>query len=742
MKFLAAALAVFLILPGTAMAIGRPLVVPPVPYEKEQIAIVLLKEPKTESQIKALLSSYPGLQLRHIFSEALYGFSVKGDAETIGKLSFKEDIMKISPAYSYQADMEENIKMIGGEAVRGYFDKLDRRLTGKGITVGVIDTGLDYTHPDLRNNYSGGHDLVDGDADPMETKVQQGLPTIHGTHVAGIIAANGKIKGVAPEAKIIAYRALGPGGSGTTEQILSAIEQAIKDKVDVLNLSLGNEINGPDLPISLALNKAVDKGIVAVAASGNSGPNVWSVGSPGTASKAISVGASTPIMNIPFLLIEGTSEKIRLEPMAGSGQWDTSRSMELTVAGMGKKVELSDAKNKFVLIKRGSTTFTKKAKNAQNAGAKGVVIYNNTNGSFIGNLEEALHIPVVSVSKKTGEFLKKQIELGNNSIRISMEEEQDRLAAFSSRGPVTGTWEIKPDVVAPGVAINSTIPGGYMALQGTSMAAPHVAGACALIRQAHPDWSPLEVKAALMNTAKPISKGIQKPYRTYEQGAGRVQILEAVQAASLVLPASLHFGKFGTSGLSDQSEAVLTIENKSLKTRTYSFRMPEAEEGLDWQLPLSFTLNPGESRRVKVGLRVDEILSRKKIYDGRLELEDGTNVIGIPYLYVVEEPGYPRVMGFDLTQGDKPGTFRYEVYLPGGADEFGIALFNPEDYRFVGFLDISRNLKRGMIQKEIAAEMIPEEGRYLAKVFAKKANQEDYIETELIFPEKEEIGRN
>jgi minor extracellular serine protease Vpr len=221
-----------------------------------------------------------------------------------------------------------------------------------------------------------------------------------------------------------------------------------------------------------------------------------------------------------------------------------------------------------------------------------------------------------------------------------------------------------------------------------------------------------------------------------------VQILEAVQAASLVLPASLHFGKFGTSGLSGQSEAVLTIENKSLKTRTYSFRMPEAEEGLEWQLPLSFTLNPGESRRVKVGLRVDEILSRKKIYDGRLELEDGTNVIGIPYLYVVEEPGYPRVMGFDLTQGDKPGTFRYEVYLPGGADEFGIALFNPEDYRFVGFLDISRNLKRGMIQKEISAEMIPEEGRYLAKVFAKKANQEDSIETELIFPKNEEIGRN
>ncbi|MDV2887781.1 S8 family serine peptidase, partial [Alkalihalophilus pseudofirmus] len=93
--------------------------------------------------------------------------------------------------------------------------------------------------------------------DPMET-LTAGKATIHGTHVAGVIAANGKIKGVAPEAKIVAYRALGPGGGGTTEQVLAAIDQAIKDKVDIINLSLGNSINGPDLPISLALDRAVN----------------------------------------------------------------------------------------------------------------------------------------------------------------------------------------------------------------------------------------------------------------------------------------------------------------------------------------------------------------------------------------------------------------------------------------------------------------------------------------------------
>ncbi|MFP3360179.1 S8 family serine peptidase, partial [Planococcus sp. SIMBA_143] len=92
------------------------------------------------------------------------------------------------------------------------------------------------------------YDLVDLDEDPMETQANQGIPTMHGTHVAGIIAADGELKGVAPDAEIYAYRALGPGGSGTSVQVIAAMEQAVKDGVDVMNLSLGNNVNGPDYP--------------------------------------------------------------------------------------------------------------------------------------------------------------------------------------------------------------------------------------------------------------------------------------------------------------------------------------------------------------------------------------------------------------------------------------------------------------------------------------------------------------
>jgi minor extracellular serine protease Vpr len=279
------------------------------------------------------------------------------------------------------------------------------------------------------------------------------------------------------------------------------------------------------------------------------------------------------------------------------------------------------------------------------------------------------------------------------------------------------------------VEVNSTIPGGYLSLQGTSMAAPHVAGACALIKQAHPEWTPEQIKAALMNTAKPLDKN-GKPYRTYEQGAGRIQVTEAIKATSLVTPSSLRFGKYESEG--DVHKAFLHVENLSDQSVRYTFDIPKHEDGLEWRFPLAFTLKPGETRDAKLELKVDPAELKGKIHDGYLTINEGSNTIQVPYIYVLEEPNYPRIMGFDFKDGDQPGTYRYEVYLPGGAEEFGIALFNPDDFRFVGFLDSHQNVKKGLINKVITSENLPPEGTYLAKVFAKKAGKEDFIETMLV----------
>lgn len=706
---------------------------PSIPEESldtKRVAIVTIPEEADETDIQNIIKDYRDLQLRYIFTDALHGFSVKGSIRSLAKLAESNKVELVSPVKTYKT-AAENIQIIGGDTVRGLFDQKNFRLTGKGIKVGVIDTGIDYNHTDLRRSYKGGHDLVDGDDDPMESEGINGPVTLHGTHVAGIIAANGRMNGVAPDADVIAYRALGPGGSGTTEQVLAAIEEAIKDKVDVLNLSLGNSINGPDLPISMALNKAAEKGIVPVTSSGNSGPNVWTVGSPGTATKAISVGASTPPMNIPYLSIDGLQEKIRLEPMQGSHNWKLDRSYPIVFGGLGAPEELKDVKGKIVLIERGEITFTEKANNAFEAGAVAVIIYNNMGGEFIGNLEGEVKLPVATISKKMGKELRNQIAEKPQYARTDIIKEKDLLADFSSRGPVTSTWEIKPDVVAPGVAINSTVPGGYLALQGTSMAAPHVAGAAALLKQAHPDWTPEKIKAALMNTAKPIVDVKGESYRTFEQGAGRIQIEEAIKTNTLALPASLQFGKFKLAENPHAHTQYVTIENVGKKRQQYSFALPKNERGIEWQMPMIFSLEPGEKKKVAIKMTVDPKSFKRKIHDGYLTLQAGSQSIRIPYLYVLEEPNYPRVMGFDFAVGDEKGTYQYEVYLPGGAEEFGIALFNPDTYQFIDFLLTKRNVGKGLLKEEIKQDDLPESGLYLAKVFAKKSGQEDMIETSL-----------
>lgn len=726
----------FILIPMSAsLASVRIPSIPKMNPDKQTTAIVALKRPADQAAIQNLVKKYSPLKIGHVYQYALSGFSVTGKPGDIAKLKRENQVSYVSEVSYYHADIEKSVPFIGADRIRNLFDEKHQRITGKGIKVGVIDTGIDYNHPDLRNSYHFGRDLVDGDDDPMETKDRGSLSTVHGTHVAGIIAANGKMKGVAPEAEIYAYRALGPGGIGSTEQVLAAIDAAIKDQVDVLNLSLGNNINGPDLPISQALNKAVEHGIIAVTSNGNSGPDVWTVGSPGTAEKAISVGASTPPLEFPYLVmgLGGQQQEIRLQPLQGSKKWDLAFSSPVVFGGLGYSKELGNAKGKVALLKRGKLTFLDKVKNAERAGAKAVIIYNNTKGDFIGTIEGKTGIPTVTIRENEGEALKKQIlEKKNYSVRFIYKKESDKLADFSSRGPVTVSWGIKPDILAPGVAIESTVPSGYLSLQGTSMAAPHVAGACALILQAHPDWSPEQVKSALMTTSKPLVKKGRKLYRTFEQGAGRLQIEQAVKADSLLVPSSLSFGMYDRRGGTGKHRELVTVENDSKTIKHYSFNIPKSEYGIAWDLPAAFSVRPGEKKQISICLQVNPKEMLKGIYDGYLTMKEGTRDISLPFLYVKEEPDYPRVMGFDFGEGDKRGVYRYEMYLPRGAEEYGIALYEMETLRFAGFLDWGRNKEGGMIKKEIPRNKLPTKGIYKAVIYAKKSGKEDRIDTSII----------
>ncbi|MEA3321265.1 MAG: S8 family serine peptidase [Bacillota bacterium] len=715
---------------------------PPLPISKdnelEEQTVILIVEENSQDSVKNIIQQkYPKLKIKRTYTAVFKGFAIHGPLKDLEKLQKEQGILEVSPVTNYTPNLDESVPFIGGgEKMHRLFDKDGNRLTGKGVKVGIIDTGIDYTHPDLRDNYAGGYDFVDEDKDPMETKRSQGMPTLHGTHVAGIVGANGHLHGVAPEAELIAYRVLGPGGHGSSEHVIAAIEMAIHDKVDVLNLSLGNTINGPDWPTSLALNKAVEHGVVAVTSSGNSGPNLWTIGSPGTSSEAISVGASTPPLHIPHLSPIFSKREIEMLPLQGSLPWDfPTKPMGMVYVGLGEEEDWEGKKieGKIVLLERGKIPFSEKAHHAKMRGAAGVVIYNNLEGNFTGTLEVEMDMPVVSISKEDGLFLKKHLKRSFSMVKTTFKWHKDDIASFSSRGPVTHTWEIKPDVVAPGVAIDSTIPNGYLALQGTSMAAPHVAGASALIIQAHPDWTPAQVKAALMNTTKPLVKEDGSSYSVLEQGTGRIQLEEAIQTNSLVYPGSLNFGMLEKKKTRTQKEVPITIENVSNKEVTYSIETPKQQKGVQWKTPITFTLQPKEKRETKVTLDITPNQQKAGMHEGEVVVNANSQKIRLPFLYIIEEPNYPRIMGFQFGYGDKEGEYQYEVYLPEGAEELGIALYEADTLHFIDYLDWERDLPRGLYKNQIPADRVKVKGLVKAVVFAKKLDKEDTVEADLYF---------
>lgn len=583
--------------------------------------------------------------------------------------------------------------------------------TGKGVKIAVIDTGVDYNHSDLADNFRGGYDLVDLDDDPMETLETEGIPTIHGTHVAGIIAANGKIKGVAPDSEIYAYRALGPGGQGSTVQVIAAMEQAIKDEVDIMNLSLGNTVNGPDYPTSMAVNQAIDLGVVVVIANGNNGPENWTVGSPATASKAVSVGATSKASKEPILYDARENKEISINVMNGSIPWTFQKDFQIVTEQSKNK------RGKIVLFKRDSTPFNEKAKQAEEAGAIAVLIYNNEEGNLhgsIGNLDSPFNIPVAGIDKKSGEWLSERADSRSLYLNTLYFETKENVAPFSSRGPVTINWQIKPDVLAPGTNVLSTIPGdSYQALQGTSMAAPHVAGAIAIIKEAKPNWSNEQIIGALKTTALQMEEADGKPLEPIEQGAGEVQIDEAIHTKTIITNSLLTFEK--VDEYKETRIVELHIENMSDEVQTYFFDMPKKQTGLSWKLPKSFTVNKNEVKKIPIELNVTTQQLEKAIHQGWLTLNQANEKHHLPYLFINKKAELPGVSGFQFSlKTFSQDLYSYRIHIAEEIKGIDIHLYHPDTLVYEGKLMTLNNLELGVNEGQINKNKVKHRGFYKA----------------------------
>jgi minor extracellular serine protease Vpr len=704
--------------------------------EKEKHQSIIIEVEGNPIEHKKYLETYhPFIDVIATYEKLFNGLALQGSPDQLEKMGTLDFVKSIHTVQTYQTNttdkpIESIEDLLKGSPEIVIPSELNNTIyTGEGITVGVVDTGIDYNHPDLQLNYAGGYDLVDLDEDPMETTESEGPPTNHGSHVAGIIAANGSLQGVAPSAEIRAYRALGPGGSGTSVQVIAAMEQAVKDGVDIINLSLGNSVNGPDYPTSVAVNRAADLGIAVVIANGNSGPNNWTVGAPATAAKALAVGAFANSQTIPMLYDSLTDKKITMLPMQGSIPWELAMDYELA---LGNEEDLD---GKIALVQRGKIPFYELAKKAQEKGAIAVIIYNNEAGSFRGALagREPLQIPVVSVSKEDGEWLVQYAsEQKHPYMDTIYEKTKSGIAPFSSRGPVTVNWDIKPDILAPGTNILSTVPGGYMALQGTSMAAPHVAGVIALMKEAKPKWTNEQIYGALKTTAIPITDENGQLIEPIIQGMGKIDPKRAIETPTIIYNPSLSFGKINDYRKTETIK--LTIENTSNQTKKYAFTNPKKQAGLSWKLPMPFEVEAGEKVEIPIDLSITSPQIEKGIHQGWLTLSSDDKKYNLPYLFINETADYPKATGFEFTlKSFSEDEFVYRLYLTDETRSVEVELYDPQTLIFDRTLFRMEDTQVGMNEGYLRKRDLGKPGRYLAIITVQLENgtYESY-ETEIV----------
>ncbi|WP_281658951.1 S8 family serine peptidase [Halobacillus sp. Cin3] len=678
------------------------------PEPDEEVTIIIEVEQPVAEFVDELERTFPRLEVVARYDTLLNAAAVKGPVNELEKAARMETVRNQHAVTQYQTLATDEIPY----STHTLRNEMQTSYTGKGVKVGVIDTGVDYTHPDLTKNYQGGYDTVDFDDDPMETEGEGA--TIHGTHVAGVIAADGEMKGMAPDADLYAYRALGPGGMGTSVQVIAALEEAVEDGMDVINLSLGNDVNGPDWPTTHAVNKAVEMGAVVVAAAGNSGPDAWTVGSPATSSLAVTVGASSMKTEVPALKIPGEKQSINIQTLSGSVPWSLKKKYPVVYAGTGEK-EMTDARGHIVLFERGGLPFFEKALKAYQAGAEAVLIYNHEEGSFSGGLNGSrIPIPAASLTKKEGLWLKEKAVEQNQWVETVMLPEDEQVAPFSSRGPVTTNWEVKPDLLAPGVAVWSTIPGGYTSLQGTSMAAPHIAGAAALLKEAHPDWTPKEIKSALVSTAD-VMEGKGESFLPTEQGAGVFNMKEALQPPLLFHQEDMVIGK--VEGRLERKNLALTLENRTDEAVEVRFQQPERKQGETWELPLPFRLEGNETKEVSIGLGLNGSFLDDGVQEGYVSFQAGGVPYHVPYMYVNQKSTYEWVSGFEFTQrwpaGEKA---EYRFHLSDPVDGIVIDLYRAGTMMWAATLVELGEQEAGMVEGEVSVKNQDLAGMYTAVV--------------------------
>ncbi|MGH8481280.1 MAG: S8 family serine peptidase [Nevskiaceae bacterium] len=525
------------------------------------------------------------LEERFAFKTLWNGFSIKVAPAELARLQRIEGVKAIYPVVEIFPDQasggdEADPELATALAMTGAaFAQDTLGLTGAGVRVAVMDTGIDWHHPDLGGCFGSGcrvatgFDFVGDDfTGPGSTPVPDADPDDcggHGSHVAGILGASpagpGGARGVAPGVTFGAYRVFGCAGSTTADIMIAAMERALADDMQVLNMSIGSAYQWPQYPTAQAADRLVNKGVSVVTSIGNSGATgLYSASAPGVGKKVIGV-ASVDNTHVSLLTFTVSPDNLAIGygPATGAPIPPTSGSFPL--ARTGTTASAADACNPIAgslvghvaLIRRGTCAFHIKALNAQNAGAAGVVLYNNAAGRVNPTVAgtPAITIPVVAITAADGALIDGRIAAGGatmtwTAVRGSFVNPTGGLSSdFSSYGHAPDL-SLKPDLSAPGGLIFSTLPlelGGYGTNSGTSMASPHTAGAVALLLEGRPGTSSQDVRDILQNSADPKNwwgnPGLGFLDNVHRQGAGTLDIPGAILSTVTVSPGKLSLGE-------------------------------------------------------------------------------------------------------------------------------------------------------------------------------------------------------
>lgn len=654
-------------------------------------------------------------------------------------------VLAVLPQRLYKPALNRATTLINGPAawqLAGGFAN-----AGKGMKIAIIDTGVDQTHPALQDpalpmppgfpkcdapppgqtyndcSFTNSKVIVarsyiamqgagtdpanpaaDSKPDDFSARDRQG----HGTNTASTAAGNTAvgavtINGMAPKAYIGNYKIFGSTGmtaGGSTDAILTAIEDAVRDGMDVLSMSFGQpaftgpfddgaactNVNGgvanppsvPCDPMTAAIETAIRQGVVVVVAAGNAGDSgvnpvgqtLNTVGSPGYIPDVITVGASTnshDFISVVAVTAAGAPASLNNisaipSPTAAPGVAVAAPLTDVAMLGNDgyacTALPPGSLRGKIALIERGPASspclFSLKMSNAVAAGAVGVIFYMADQSSPIpaGGLT-AFTVPAVMIANSDGLSLKTYIDANaGQTVTVRPQQEQllttyNQLASFSSSGPTLGIIGMKPDVLAPGSNMYMATqsydplgelysPNGYVVADGTSYSTPITSGAAALVKQAHPNFTPAQIKSALVNTATQDVTAVQTgaAVTILQTGAGKVAADAAINSNLTISPPSLSFGALTGKSVSASQQVQVTNTGSAPLNLSLAIVNTVPAAGTTMALDhTSLSLAPGASGTFTVSL--SGLLPAPGIYSGAVSLLGAGQTTRVPYMFVV-----------------------------------------------------------------------------------------------------------